>query len=248
MTPAGHRTIASGRDLRGASRRLGGPAAVFETAELTPARWKDFEALFGRYGGVQAGCWCMFYHRDGPTSEPLGSPARRAANRRDHRALVERGSGNGVLVYANGAPVGWCQFGRREHLPRIERGRKYREVAGALGEPPRWRITCFFVDRPYRRAGVAGVALRAALAAIRRRGGGIVEAYPATHGRAVAAWFGTVGMFAREGFSTVRPFGRSNVLMRATLGPARPERSPRSRRGEVGQTRGVRPRRPPPRP
>jgi ribosomal protein S18 acetylase RimI-like enzyme len=184
--------------------------------ELSASSWADFEKLFRKYHGVQAGCWCMFYHREGPTG-PLGSPRRQEANRRDHHALLLRGHANGILVYADGEPVGWCQFGRREDLPRVERGRKYRSLADGLGPSPRWRITCFFVDRPFRRSGVARIALRAALKAIRRRGGGIVEAYPATHGRAVATWFGTLGMFEREGFAVVRPFGRSNVLVRAEL-------------------------------
>ncbi len=185
--------------------------------ELTIARWRDFEELFAKYRGVQAGCWCMFYHRGGPNG-PLGSADRQEANRRDHRALVRAGHAHGVLVYAGPVVVGWCQFGRREDLPRVEHGRKYRAARAELGTPPRWRITCFFVDRPYRRAGVAGFALHAALRAIRRRGGGIVEAYPATRGGAVAIWFGTEGMFRSEGFRTVRPFGRSNVLVRRTVG------------------------------
>lgn len=191
-----------------------------EARELTPARWSDFEALFRRYHGVQAGCWCMFYHREGPTG-PLASQARQDANRRDHMELLKRGKAHGILVYMSGRPVGWCQFGRREELPRIEKGRKYRAMAGLLGEPARWRITCFFVDRPYRRSGIAGHALRAALQAMARRGGGIIEAYPATHGRAVATWFGTLSMFRREGFRVVRPFGESNVLVRRRLPSSR---------------------------
>lgn len=168
----------------------------------------------------------MFYHRTGPTG-PLGSLNRQEANRRDHRALLLRGHAHGILVYRDGRPVGWCQFGRRGELPRIEQGRKYRSMASGLGEPPIWRITCFFVDRPYRRTGIARFALHAALAAIRRRGGGVVEAYPVTHGRAVASWFGSLGMFEREGFRAVRPFGRSNVLVRKDVG--RPIRSRRAR-------------------
>jgi len=163
----------------------------------------------------------MYYHREGPTG-PLTSTARQEANRRDHRALLLRGQAHGILAYRNGEPVGWCQFGTREELPRIEKGRKYRALQGALGGPPRWRITCFFVDRQHRQAGVASFALSAALEAIRRRGGGVVEAYPATHGKAVATWFGTVGMFRREGFEVVRPFGRSNVLVRKVIPPRRP--------------------------
>ncbi len=184
--------------------------------ELSPSRWSDFEDLFRKYHGVQAGCWCMFYHREGPTG-PLGSRTRQEANRRDHRALLVHGHAHGILVYRDGQPVGWCQFGRRKDLPRIDGGRKYRALAGSLGEPPTWRITCFFVDRPYRRTGIAQFALHAALAAISRHGGGLVEAYPAIHGRAVATWFGSLKMFEREGFRTVRPFGQSNVLVRRDI-------------------------------
>jgi GNAT superfamily N-acetyltransferase len=198
-------------------QRTGGvKPSQLEARELVPSRWPDFETLFRKYHGVQAGCWCMFYHREGPTG-PLASRSRQEANRRDHLTLLRRGHAQGILVYRNGAPVGWCQFGRREDLPRIERGRKYREIAGTLHEPARWRVTCFFVDRPHRRSGIARLALHAALDAMRRQGGGIVEAYPATHGRAVAIWFGTVGMFKREGFRVVRQFGQSNVLVRKKI-------------------------------
>jgi GNAT superfamily N-acetyltransferase len=191
---------------------------VFTTRELSPSTWGDFEALFSRNGGVQDGCWCMYYHRARPNR---GQPdaSRHAENRRDHHRLVQRGEAHGILVYADGGPVGWCQFGRTGELPRIDAGRKYRALAVARDPPPDWRISCFFVERSYRKRGVATVALEAALDSIRRRGGGVVEAYPSTHPRAVATWFGSVPMFARLGFTKVAPFGRSNILMRATAGP-----------------------------
>lgn len=211
--------------------------AEWETRELAPARWEAFESLFRPYGGVQAGCWCMFYHRDGPTG-PLDRPGRAEENRRAHHDLLRRGHANGILVYHRGAAVGWCQFGRRADLPRIEHGRRYAAEAGRGAAPPAWRITCFFVDRPYRRKGVAARALHAALEAIAGRGGGVVEAYPATHARAVALWFGTVGMFSREGFLQVRPFGQSHLLMRRTVAPRRRPRPPRARRRTGAGTAG----------
>jgi ribosomal protein S18 acetylase RimI-like enzyme len=194
-------------------RRTAAVSLQFVAREFKPSRWADFEALFQKYHGVQAGCWCMYYHRTGPTG-PLSSSTRQEANRRDHRALLLRGHAQGVLVYREDQPVGWCQFGRRGDLPRIENGRKYKQLGDSLGNPPRWRITCFFVDRPYRRSGIARLALHEALASIARRGGGVVEAYPATRGNAVATWFGTVGMFEREGFRKMVQFGQSNVLVR----------------------------------
>jgi hypothetical protein len=58
------------------------------------------------------------------------------------------------------------------------------------------------------------VALAAALRAIRKRGGGVVEAYPATNPKAVATWFGSVRMFRRVRFRQVARLGASNVVMR----------------------------------
>jgi len=64
---------------------------------------------------------------------------------------------------------------------------------------------------------VASAGLAAALESIRRKGGGTVEAYPVTRRGALAAWFGTVSMFRKEGFEVVAPFGKSDVVMRRTV-------------------------------
>jgi GNAT superfamily N-acetyltransferase len=191
-------------------------ADALKTVPITPERWMDFERLFARNRGMHSACWCMFYHRAKPVhlADEADRPDR---NRLEHRELVRAGRGHGVLVYRDGEPVGWCQFGLREELPRIDAGRKYRSIAPTLGPTPRWRITCFYVDRPERRHGVAQVALRGALGEIARGGGGVVEGYPATNPRAVGIWFGTRAMFEREGFRVVGPFGKSNVLVRRSV-------------------------------
>lgn len=181
--------------------------------ELTADTWKDFEQLFGKYGGVQAGCWCMYYQRTGQT--PGGSPAEREEN--NHRAkelLVKSGSAHGILVYSGGRAIGWCQFGPAGELPRIDGSRNYKALSPASPAGRLWRITCFFVDREYRHCGVARYALAAALDAIGRYGGGTVEAYPVTWNRAVNIWFGTVSMFRELGFSEAGRLGRRGLLMR----------------------------------
>ena len=97
----------------------------------------------------------------------------------DHRAQKERrvrdGEAHAALVFDGDSCVGWCQFGPPDELPRIKFGHAYREVAG---DPPDWRITCFFVDRNYRHKGVAAAALKGALQEIARLGGGTVRALP----------------------------------------------------------------------
>ena len=72
----------------------------------------------------------------------------------------------------------------------------------------------------HRRQGVARVALRAALAAIGRRGGGMVEAYPTTtpeNGNWQHA--GTMDLFEREGFTTYRSPELPYVVMRRIVEP-----------------------------
>ena len=220
----------SGKSIQSAKARrmpLQRPPPRLVTKGLSPATWPDFERLFAKHGGVQAGCWCMFYHRTGPLHESdLAGEGRRSRNRKDQRELVRQGRSHGILVYASGMAVGWCQYGLREELPRIDAKRIYRALHLPREDGPLWRITCFFVDHEFRWRGVARIALRSALQAIRDAGGGTVEGYPAIHPRAVGIWFGTVAMFEREGFQEVSALGRSNVVMRRILPAARSRRGP----------------------
>lgn len=80
-----------------------------------------------------------------------------------------------VLVYDDGASVGWCQYGTPAELPNIKNRKRYEQEAG---EPPAWRIGCIFTAGSHRGTGVAHAAVGAALDAIAHAGGGVVEAYP----------------------------------------------------------------------
>lgn len=187
-----------------------------ETRELSKDTWKDFERLFGKYGGVQAGCWCMYYQRRGST--PGNSFAEREGNNhREKKLLVESSQAHGVLVYSGGKAIGWCQFGKAEELPRIDSSRNYKRLNPPATVGPLWRITCFFVDKDYRREGVASYALRSALHSIKKYGGGTVEAYPVTKKNAVNIWFGTESMFRDQGFKVVGRLGNSGLLMKRKL-------------------------------
>ncbi|MGI9075180.1 MAG: GNAT family N-acetyltransferase [Bryobacteraceae bacterium] len=89
------------------------------------------------------------------------------AEKREHSS---RGDAHtGYLSTQNGEPVGWCQYGPAEELPRIDNSRKYRGLAPEVGTERLWRITCFLVDKKYRRRGIASAALKAALKSIRKR-------------------------------------------------------------------------------
>ena len=191
------------------------------TKELSSKTWADLEKLFTRPGiGDAWWCWCTFHHTASFTRENTARTRSERAdvNRGRKKELVQRGEAHGVIVYADDEPVGWCQYGPREELPRIDHGRSYREVS-AGSEGPFWRITCFVVDKNYRRHGVATAALKAILESIKDKGGGLVEAYPVSKTDQGPGYMytGRVSMFERAGFRKVAPLGggrTQNVLMR----------------------------------
>ena len=161
----------------------------------------------------------MYYQREKPLH--VRGEEWRKTNKRDKKALVRKGRSHAILVYDRERPVGWCQYGPKEELPRIDAGRGYKKIGPPGTDGRIWRITCFFTDREYRGKGVSKAALRGALESIRRRGGGIVESYPVVSGKMAAVaewrWFGTPSMFEREGFTRVGPLGNTWVLMRKTV-------------------------------
>ena len=151
-------------------------------------------------------------------SEGVGRGRTAAQNRAEKECRVREGRAHAALVYDGAACVGWCQFGPTDELPRIKHRRAYLADAGA---PPDWRITCFFVDKGQRRAGIAFAALAGALDEIARLGGGTVESYPEdTDGRSVSSSFlhnGTVSLFERHGFERTRRLGKHHWVVSRTI-------------------------------
>ncbi len=154
----------------------------------------------------------MFYHTKGEFLIKGHGPD----NKRTKKALVKKRRTHGIIVYYGETPIGWVQYGPKPELPRIDASKTYQKLS--LNEEGKrfWRITCFFVDRNNRRRGVAGFGLNAALASIKRKGGGTVEAYPSTKPTKGASlmWTGTVSMFADAGFDLASQLGKSSVVMR----------------------------------
>ena len=193
----------------------------YSAKELTTETLGDLERLLETHPAPGAyECWCMYNHRTRPLLQKEKAQhreTRAARNRIKKRELVRRDLSHGVLVYAEGGPVGWCQFGLAEELPRIDGNPGYRRLVRKGRAGGKWRITCFVVLRKYRRRGVASFALKAALEAIKSKGGGTVQAYPIVRWGAYQDFRGTVSMFRKLGFGVVSHYGTSNVVMRKTV-------------------------------
>lgn len=177
---------------------------------LTLETWDAYAALIEKHNGVWGGCWCTYFHADTDSERKteLTAPVFK-------RRMVELGIAHAALVFDGDRAIGWAEYGTPVELPNIYH-RKERDASGI--DPATYRITCFFVDRDHRRAGVAYEALQGALDLIAAAGGGVVESYPNTlvDGKKTSSSFlhnGTREMFEKAGFECTRPLGlRKNVV------------------------------------
>lgn len=194
---------------------------VHSTRELSPATWDDFERLF-RPGTGWAFCACMLYQRGRHLKgeEFRTRAASRLENQRQKHELVVAGRAHGILVYDDGEPVGWCQFGPADELPLPGADRVDRRIP-PLEPDVDWRITCFVTAVRHRRRGVAAAALDGVLGAIAAAGGGLVEGYPTTTpGDGQWAHAGTVPMYERAGFTEHHRPDAPYVVMRRAIEPS----------------------------
>ncbi|HEX5222027.1 MAG TPA: GNAT family N-acetyltransferase [Verrucomicrobiae bacterium] len=184
---------------------------------LTPARWPDFEKLFGNNGAC-AGCWCMWWR----LPRKQWNEQKGDGNRTALRTLVRRNQTPGLIAYANGEPVGWCAISPRESYPRLERSR----LLTPVDDTPVWSVTCFFVAREHRRRGITVALLKAASEFARKNGATILEGYPTEPKKEQADVFmytGLASAFRKAGFKEVARRSATRPIFRMQLHRARPK-------------------------
>ena len=179
---------------------------------VTPAEWGDMQALFSE-PGVQRGCWCMYWRvKRADFHRHYGEQNRQAME-----AIIESGRVPGILAYDGGRPVGWCSVAPREEFPVLQRSRTLKPV----DDLPVWSIVCFCVSEPYRRIGVSGALLEAAVNYARGQGAHIVEAYPLlTEGSEAPGpehYMGYGSTFRQAGFEEVLRRSERRAILRLHL-------------------------------
>jgi GNAT superfamily N-acetyltransferase len=182
---------------------------------LDPSTWDAYAELAANSDGFPSGCWCMGFHPEG-----VGKDTTAEINRTRKLARVEAGTTHAALVFEGDRCVGWCQFGSPEELPRIKSRAAYDRTLTAL---PDWRITCFYVRKGHRRAGVSADALRGALDLIATMGGGVVEGYPEPAGSVPAGFLfnGALSTYEQLGFERDRMIGKHRWVMVRSVGGSR---------------------------
>jgi GNAT superfamily N-acetyltransferase len=184
----------------------------FAVHPLTAGCWADFEKLFGAHGAY-GGCWCMWWRSTRREFEARKGEGNRLAL----KAIVDAGKVPGLMAYAGREPVGWCSVAPREEFSSLERS----PVLKRLDDQPVWSVVCFYVAKRFRGQGVAEALIGGALDYVKRRGGTILEAYPAppktTPLAPVSSFMGLPAMFGRAGFVECARPSRSKIIMRCKI-------------------------------
>lgn len=184
----------------------------FQFYPLTPARWDDFELLFGERGAC-GGCWCMTWR----LKKSEFDKQKGAGNKKAMKKMVSGGKEPGIIAYYQGTPVGWCAVAPRTEFIRLEGSR----VLAPLDDQPVWSITCFFITKEFRRKGLSTELLKAVIAYCKKKKVKILEAYPAEpyadNVPAAFAWTGFPSAFLKAGFTEAVRRSKTRPIMRYYL-------------------------------
>ncbi len=188
----------------------------YKFKEVTSELWGDFEKLFGENGAC-GGCWCQSWRI--PQGGILWEATKGARAKRTMKYLFKNNMVTGLLAYDGDKPVGWCSYGPRTDFPRTERMKAYRrdDIANV------WSLNCFFIDKKYRRTGLAREILGAALKFMKKRKVKIVEAYPVPLTKdgkqlpAAFAYTGPLKIFEEAGFEIIQRLSYSRPLVQKKI-------------------------------
>lgn len=183
-----------------------------ELRPLTRERYPDLATLFATTA-VTNRCYCTWFLMLDPRRREVWEAG-------ESRAVFEQfaddqGTPIGMLAYEDGTPVGWCAVGPRSAYPRLVKSKAWQD-----GDRDAWVVTCFYVHRGARHAGLTRTLLESAVALAGEHGARTVEAVPRSTGTPTAPGDGYVGFeqtFADCGFDVVARPNEKRVLMRRSL-------------------------------
>ena len=180
---------------------------------LTMATWSKFEALFGAKGAC-GNCWCMFYRLE---KAAFTEGKQDDGNKNAMKELALAGAPTGVLGIYDGQAIAWCAFAPRTDFPKMARSRVHKPI----DDEPVWSITCFFIDKAFRRMGISVAMLKGVIRYARKQKIKIIEAYPTIPTTETLpdsfAWIGLYKSFERAGFKIVDRTSKNRPMVRYYL-------------------------------
>lgn len=143
--------------------------------------------------------WCCCIAWWVPTWEGFGERTAEE-NRRLRDELFDKDEYDIYMLYVDGTPMGSCQAGLRDRLPKLVK--QY----GLIPDPEAWAVTCFQIAPAARGQGHAAFLLSETLGNLRARGARRVEAFPKRGPDldVMDVWTGPEGMYRGAGFIVIR--------------------------------------------
>jgi GNAT superfamily N-acetyltransferase len=189
-----------------------------EIRELTPGLLDDYLRFFDKDAFTDypywAGCYCEYYDTPDETWDPTAEagPAHRAAR----AERIRSGKARGLLAFADGKVVGWCNAQSRSSFLNMRR------YSAAIDSPtePVGSIMCFLVAPGHRGKGVGTALLNAACDKFRQDNLRVAEGYPTTN-PVKRAWEtpwaeenykGPLSMYLKAGFRVHRQLERFAIV------------------------------------
>ena len=177
---------------------------------LTKKNWLLFTELFGERGAC-GNCLCMYYRI---SKSDFAEGKLEDGNKNAMKDLVWSGAPTGLLGIYEGKAIAWCAFAPREDYPKMERSRVHKRIDNEVV----WSVTCFFIQKEFRRMGVSVVLLKGLIDYARKQNIKVIEAYPTIPTQETLpdsfAWIGLYKSFERAGFKVVDRTSKSRPMVR----------------------------------
>lgn len=177
---------------------------------LTQANWLQFTQLFGERGAC-GNCWCMYYRLN---KAEFAEGKVDGGNKQAMKDLVWNEAPTGLMGFYDGQAIAWCAFAPREDFPKMARSRVHKPI----DDEAVWSVTCFFIDKNFRRMGVSVALLKGLISYARAQNIKIIEAYPTIPTQESLpdsfAWIGLYKSFERAGFEIVDRTSKSRPMVR----------------------------------
>jgi len=189
-----------------------------EVRELTPELLDDYLKFFDKDAFADfpewSGCYCGFY--DTPGREWDASAKAGPAHRAARAERIRLGKAHGLLAFADGRVVGWCNAQARSTFVNM---RRYSSVVDNPAELV-GSIMCFLVAPGHRGKGVGTALLNAACDKFRRDKLHVAEGYPTTNPVkrdwetpwAEENYKGSLSMYLKAGFKVHRQLERFAIV------------------------------------
>lgn len=185
-------------------------ASEMEVTPLTRKNWPQFVQLFGERGAC-GNCWCMYFRLK---KDEFVAGKQDDGNKDAMKDLVWAGAPTGMLGMVDGQAIAWCAFAPREEYIKLANSRVHKPI----DDKRVWSITCFFVDKQFRRMGVSVAMLKGIIDYARRQSIKIIEAYPTIPTKEPLpdsfAWIGLYKSFERAGFEIVDRTSKNRPMVR----------------------------------